>query len=67
MVANKIDLPEGKANVKVIGKKLPKAYQPLQAISAATTEGVRQLVQHVGLKLEEIKRQGERTGDAARL
>jgi GTPase len=67
VVANKIDLPDGKANVKVIGKKLPKAYQPLQAISAATTEGVRRLVQHIGMKLEEIKRQGERTGDAAGL
>ncbi len=58
VVANKIDLPEARANAKSMAKKLPKKYQPLQAISAATTEGVRQLVQRVGTKLEEIKQQG---------
>ncbi len=58
VVANKIDLPEARAGAKAMAKKLPKAYQPLQLISAATTEGVRQLVRHVGTKLEEIKQQG---------
>jgi GTP-binding protein len=66
VVANKIDLPEGRAKAQTMAKKLPKKYQPLHAISAATTEGVRQLVQRVGAKLEEIKREGELTGDAAR-
>lgn len=59
VVANKIDLPEGRAKAKLIGKKLPKKYQPLHAISAATTEGVRQLVQRVGTKLEELRRESE--------
>ncbi len=58
VVANKIDLPEARAKTKCMAKKLPQPYQPLQAISAATTEGVHQLVQQVGMKLEEIKRQG---------
>ena len=40
VVANKIDLPAGKERAKLLAKKLPKAYQPLHAISAATTEGV---------------------------
>jgi hypothetical protein len=36
---------------------LPKAYRPLYAISAATTEGVRELVQVVGRRLDVIRRQ----------
>src|SRR5919106_1341022 len=40
VVANKIDLPVGRTNAKLLAKKLPRAYQPLHAISAATTEGV---------------------------
>jgi GTPase len=67
IVANKIDLPQAKKNAKVLGRKLPKSNQPLHAISAATTEGVPALVRHVGMKLEEIKRRGEKSGDAARL
>jgi GTP-binding protein len=67
IVANKIDLPEAKKNAKLLGRKLPKSNQPLHVISAATTEGVPALVQYVGMKLEEIKRQGETSGDAARL
>ena len=65
VVANKIDLPEGKSNAKLLAKKLPKGDQPLYAISAATTEGVRALVQYVGMKLETIKQPGEATRDAA--
>jgi GTPase len=67
VVANKIDLPAGKNHVKLLAKKLPKSNQPLHAISAVTTEGVRALVQYVGIRLEEIKQQDETGGDAARL
>ena len=67
VVANKIDLPAGENHVKLLAKKLPKSYQPLHAISAVTTEGVRALVQYVGIRLEEIKQQDETGGDAARL
>jgi GTP-binding protein len=66
VVANKIDLPEARAKAKSMARKLPKKHQPLLVISAATTEGVRQLVQRVGAKLAEIKPEGEATGDAAR-
>jgi GTP-binding protein len=67
VVANKIDLPAGKNHVKLLAKKLPKSNQPLHAISAVTTEGVRALVQYVGIRLEEIKQQDETGGDAAGL
>jgi GTP-binding protein len=67
VVANKIDLPAGKSHAKLLAKKLPKGCQPLHAISAATTEGVGALVQYVGMRLEEIKQQGETGGDAAGL
>jgi GTP-binding protein len=67
VVANKIDLPEGRSNAKLLARRLPKGYQPIYMISAATTEGVRALVQYVGMKLEEIKRQDEGPRDAAGL
>jgi GTPase len=67
VVANKIDLPAGKHQAKLLAKKLPKCYQPLHSISAATTEGARALVQYVGMRLEEIKQQEETSGDAAGL
>ena len=67
VVANKIDLPAGKNHAKLLAKKLPKGCQPLHSISAVTTEGVRALVQYVGMRLEEIKQQDETGGDAARL
>ena len=67
VVANKIDLPAGKNHAKLLAKKLPNGCQPLHAISAATTEGVGALVQYVGMRLEEIKQQGETGGDAAGL
>jgi GTP-binding protein len=65
VVANKIDLPVGRTNAKLLAQRLPKGYRPLYTISAATTEGVRGLVQYVGMKLEEIKQQGEMARDAA--
>jgi GTPase len=67
VVANKIDLPDGRRNAKILAKKLPTAYRPLHMISAATTEGVRALVQYVGTTLEKTKRQSEITHDAAGL
>ncbi|HTN72716.1 MAG TPA: GTPase ObgE [Methylomirabilota bacterium] len=67
VVANKIDLPDGRQNAKILAKKLPKAYKPLHMISAATTEGVRALVQHVGAMLEKTKPQREMARDAAEL
>lgn len=65
VVANKIDLPEGRENAKQLARKLPKKYRPLYTISAATTEGVQKLVQVVGGRLEEIKREVEDHRDAA--
>lgn len=67
VVANKIDLPAGKNSAKLLAKKLPKGYQPLHTISAATTEGVHRLVQYVGMRLEEIKQQDEAADEAAGL
>jgi GTP-binding protein len=65
VVANKIDLPEGRANAELIAKNLPRSYQPLWTISAATTEGVAALVQYVGRKVEEIKQQNETARESA--
>src|ERR671918_378523 len=67
VVANKIDLPEGRAKSRLLAKKLPKEYRPLQTISAATTEGVKALVQVIGGKLDGIKREVEGPRDAVRL
>jgi GTP-binding protein len=65
VVANKVDLPEGRELAKALGKKLPKAYHPLHVISAATTEGVQQLVYAIGRKLDEVRQQSETDSDAA--
>jgi len=67
VVANKIDLPEARANARILARKLPRQYRPLQVISAATTEGVKALVQMIGRKLEELKQQDEAPRDAAGL
>jgi GTP-binding protein len=67
VVANKIDLPEARSKAKLLETKLPKTSGPPRMISAASTEGVDALVQHVGVKLEEIKLQAEATDDAAGL
>lgn len=67
VVANKIDLPEGRAKAKVLAKKLPWSFQPLYSISAASREGVRALVQQLGNRLEQIKQGKEMTRDAAGL
>jgi GTP-binding protein len=65
VVANKIDLPEGRAKAKLLAKRLPKKYRPLYLISGATTEGVRELVRVVGRKLDEVKQTTEILRDAA--
>jgi GTP-binding protein len=66
VVANKIDIPEARENAMVLEKNLPDSYRPLHLISAVTGEGVRALVQKVGMQLERAKRvQEEEAGDAA--
>ncbi|MBM4299002.1 MAG: GTPase ObgE, partial [Deltaproteobacteria bacterium] len=67
VVANKVDLPEGRQKAKLFAKKLPKADRPLHMISAATTEGVQALVHLVGRRLDTMKQQPvENEYDAAR-
>jgi GTP-binding protein len=67
VVANKIDLPEARSKLKLLAGKLPQNYQPLHAISGATGEGVRALVQYVGVKFDEIKKRDDTARDAAGL
>jgi GTP-binding protein len=64
VVANKVDLPEGRDKAKLLARKLPKSFGPVQAISAATREGVLSLVQIVGRKLDELRRENEIERDA---
>ena len=65
VVANKIDLPDARENVKILAGRLPKEFKPLYTISAATTENVQKLVQTVGGKLSDIRRDSETIRDAA--
>jgi GTP-binding protein len=65
VVANKIDLPEGRETAKLLARGLPKDFKPLYTISAATTEGVQKLMQIIGSKLEEIKQELEIDHDTA--
>jgi GTP-binding protein len=65
VVANKIDLPDGRERAKLLAKKLPKAFRPLHTISAATTEGVQSLVQLIGRKLDELRQESEIERDTA--
>ena len=67
VVANKIDLPEGRQKAELLGEKLPNASRPLIMISAATTEGVEFLVRQIGAKLDEIKQQRGTAVDSAGL
>ena len=67
VVANKMDLPETREKVKLLQKELPKRCQPLYTISAATGEGVRALVRHIGQKFDEIRQQKESLIDATGL
>ena len=65
VVANKIDLPDGRQNATLLASKLPVRYQPLHVISAATTQGVHELVQTIGTRLEELQRASGEQRDAA--
>jgi predicted GTPase len=65
VVANKMDIPEARANAKLLEEKLPQRYRPLYLISAVTGEGVGTLVQNVGRHLEQARRAKEEAGDAA--
>jgi GTP-binding protein len=67
VVANKIDLADARSKARLLETKLPQTAGPLRMISAATTEGVGALVQHIGMKLEENKQQAEATDGAAGL
>lgn len=67
VVANKMDLPEAREKAKLLEKRLPKAFQPLHKISAATSEGVKQLVRQIGMSLDEIKQLRDTAVDSARL
>ncbi|HEU5462616.1 MAG TPA: GTPase ObgE [Candidatus Binatia bacterium] len=65
VVANKIDLPDARQNATLLTSKLPVRYQPLRLISAATTEGIHELVQSIGARLEELQRTNGEQRDAA--
>jgi GTP-binding protein len=65
VVANKIDLPDARERLTLLAEKLPREHRPLLAISAATGEGVRTLVQKIGASLEEMKRPEEPSHDAS--
>jgi GTPase len=67
VVANKMDLPEAREKAKLLEKRLPKAFQPLHKISAATSEGVKQLVRQIGMSLDGIKQLRDTAVDSARL
>jgi GTP-binding protein len=58
VVANKMDLTEARKKATLLDKKLPKRFRPLHMISAVTGEGVKGLVQQIGVTLEEIKTNG---------
>jgi GTPase len=62
VVASKIDIPEARANAKLLAQKLPKKFRPLYSISAVTGEGVKPLVQRIGALLDEIAASKEENG-----
>lgn len=65
VVANKIDIPEAREKAELLQEKLPERYGPVHLISAATGEGVRELMQKVGGYLEKARRAKEPAGDSA--
>ena len=67
VVANKMDLPETREKVTLLQKELPKRFQPLCTISAATGEGIKTLVRHIGKTFDEIRQQREAAIDATGL
>ena len=55
VVANKMDLPEGREKFRLLEKLLPPAFGPACAISAVTGEGLQELKRLMGVKLEQAK------------
>ncbi len=65
-VANKIDLPEARAKVEILKEKFAAISVPFHAISAATHEGLRELVFTLARKVEEKKKdEGDRAAAGA--
>lgn len=60
VVANKIDLPDGRAYIPVLEAHLPERFRPLYRISAVTGEGVQALVHEVVRRLDQLR--GETKG-----
>jgi GTP-binding protein len=54
VVANKIDIPEARANAELLAARLPETFGPLAPISAVTGEGVRALVLRTGALLDRL-------------
>lgn len=65
VVANKIDIPEARANADLLARKLPRKCEPLHLISAVTGEGVQPLVQRIGALLDVIAELKEERHDAS--
>lgn len=55
VVANKMDLLEGRARLRLLEGKLPPGFGSACAISAVTGEGLRELKRLIGVKLEQEK------------
>jgi GTP-binding protein len=55
VVANKIDLPEGRRRLALLERHLPLALGPPCAISAVTGEGLKELKRRVGAAIENLK------------
>lgn len=66
VVANKIDLPEARANVPYLERSLASTHFPFCAISAATGEGLRELIRLVGVHLDRAKSVEEKHRVSAR-
>jgi len=56
IVANKIDLPEAKENIQRLKNKYEPLGIPVFPVSAATGEGLRELLFYTGERLKEIKK-----------
>lgn len=67
VVANKIDLAEGAANLGLLERLLASARLPFCAISAVTGAGLRELKRLIGEKLEEARKAEDRNRVAAEL
>ena len=55
VVANKMDLPEGREKFQLLKNLLPAVFRPACAVSAVTGEGLRELKRLIGAKLEQVK------------